>query len=116
MSNKGSVSSLRDEHFKTRSGICLKRAYRPEDIEDIHYSTEIGEPGQFPYTRGIYPEMYRAVGWMKRQPMGFGSSMKEVRRSRCSLICPQITATIRITPYPGIRLEPWDFRWIISRI
>ncbi|MBW1819194.1 MAG: methylmalonyl-CoA mutase [Deltaproteobacteria bacterium] len=64
----------KDQRFKTRSGISLKRAYTPKDIEDIHYSTALGEAGQFPYTRGIYPEMYRAVGWMKRQPMGFGSS------------------------------------------
>ncbi|RLB35134.1 MAG: methylmalonyl-CoA mutase [Deltaproteobacteria bacterium] len=74
MKNKKPVSSLKDERFKTRSGISLKRAYTPKDIEEIHYSKEIGEPGQFPYTRGIYPEMYRSVGWMKRQPMGFGSS------------------------------------------
>lgn len=63
-----------DERFKTRSGISLKRVYKLEEAEEIHHSTELGEPGQFPYTRGLYPEMYRAVGWMKRQPMGFGSS------------------------------------------
>ena len=62
------------KEFKTRSGISLKRVYTPEDVKDISYADEVGEPGQFPYTRGIYPNMYRAVGWMKRQPMGFSSS------------------------------------------
>lgn len=62
------------KEFRTRSGISLKSVYTPEDIKDISYADDVGEPGQFPYTRGIYPNMYRAVGWMKRQPMGFGSS------------------------------------------
>ncbi len=61
------------------------RTHRRVTLEKVkkfsrRYSTEIGEPGQFPYTRGIYPEMYRAVGWMKRQPMGFGSSEQTAER------------------------------------
>jgi methylmalonyl-CoA mutase N-terminal domain/subunit len=64
----------REKGFITRSGITLKTIYGLEDTQDIEYSNEIGDPGQFPYTRGIYPGMYRAVPWMKRQPMGFSSS------------------------------------------
>lgn len=63
-----------DREFSTRSGISLKTVYGPEDIKDVDYSTDIGQPGQFPYTRGIYPKMYRALPWMIRQPMGVGSS------------------------------------------
>jgi methylmalonyl-CoA mutase N-terminal domain/subunit len=73
---KGSKADSNDDEqrFKTRSGISLKRVYTPEDVKNIPYSSDLGEPGQFPYTRGIYPNMYRSVGWMKRQPMGFSSS------------------------------------------
>ncbi len=75
MKRERSVSSNNGgKAFVTRSGITLKRIYGPDDMNGIIYSKEIGEAGQFPYTRGIYPEMYRAVGWMKRQPMGFSSS------------------------------------------
>ncbi|MBW1781506.1 MAG: methylmalonyl-CoA mutase [Deltaproteobacteria bacterium] len=66
--------------FRTRAGIELKRVHTPEDLKDIRYSDSIGEPGLFPYTRGIYPEMYRSLGWMKRQPMGFGSSESTAER------------------------------------
>ena len=64
----------RDDRFQTRSGVSMKRVYTPEDVKEAPYSTEIGEPGRFPYTRGPYPGMYRTAAWMKRQPMGFGSS------------------------------------------
>jgi methylmalonyl-CoA mutase N-terminal domain/subunit len=64
----------RRKGFMTKSGSTLKTVYGPEDTRDITYSEEIGNPGQFPYTRGIYPDMYRAVPWMKRQPIGFSSS------------------------------------------
>lgn len=75
MKREKSISSSNGgKAFITRSGITLKRIYGPEDTNDFDYSKEIGEAGQFPYTRGIYPEMYRAVGWMKRQPLGFSSS------------------------------------------
>jgi len=70
MSEKGK----KDREFATRSGIPLKTVYGPEDINNIDHSRDLGKPGQFPYTRGIYPNMYRALPWMIRQPMGFGSS------------------------------------------
>jgi len=53
MKRERSISSSKVEKaFITRSGINLKRMYGPDDISDIIYSKEIGEPGQFPYTRG----------------------------------------------------------------
>jgi methylmalonyl-CoA mutase N-terminal domain/subunit len=66
--------------FRTRAGIELKGVYTPDDLKDIPYADKIGEPGLFPYTRGIYPDMYRSVPWMKRQPMGFGSSESTAER------------------------------------
>jgi len=69
-----------ERRFITRSGIPLSRVYRPEDISDISYSKDIGEPGEYPFTRGIYPDMYRSFGWMKRQPMGFSSSEHTAER------------------------------------
>lgn len=78
--DKSASLNSREKAFTTRSGITLKKVYGPEDIQDIRHANEIGEPGQFPYTRGLYPEMYRAVGWMKRQPMGFSSSELSAER------------------------------------
>jgi methylmalonyl-CoA mutase N-terminal domain/subunit len=69
-----------EREFTTRSGIPLKVVYGPEDIKGIDFSKDIGIPGEFPYTRGIYPQMYRVYPWMIRQPMGFGSSELTAKR------------------------------------
>jgi methylmalonyl-CoA mutase N-terminal domain/subunit len=50
---------------ETQSGIPVKLVYRPEDAEDLDYARDLADPGQYPYTRGIYPEMYRRRLWIK---------------------------------------------------
>ena len=55
------------------SGIEVKPIYRPEDIKDIDYERDIGDPGEFPYTRGIHKFMYRYRPWTMRQYAGFGT-------------------------------------------
>ncbi|MCD6224201.1 MAG: methylmalonyl-CoA mutase [Deltaproteobacteria bacterium] len=58
---------------KTWSGIDLKEVYTPKDSNPAEYETKIGNPGEFPYTRGIYQNMYRGKLWTRRQPWGFGT-------------------------------------------
>jgi Methylmalonyl-CoA mutase, N-terminal domain/subunit len=57
---------------QTESGIELKVAYSPEDVEDIDYLRDIGFPGEPPYVRGVFPSMYRGKLWTMRQYAGFG--------------------------------------------
>ncbi|MFH1625572.1 MAG: methylmalonyl-CoA mutase family protein, partial [Pseudomonadota bacterium] len=52
-------------NFETQSGIVVKRVYTPEDLGDVSYDRDLGLPGEYPYTRGIYPEMYRKRLWLK---------------------------------------------------
>jgi len=56
--------------------------YAPKDIEGIVYETDLGYPGSFPYTRGVYPSMYRARLWTMRQFAGFGLPEDTNRRFR----------------------------------
>ena len=56
----------------TNSGIPLKSFYSPQDIDNDHYQLNITNPIQYPYTRGIYPDMYRQASWMKAPLCGFG--------------------------------------------
>ena len=58
----------------TDSGIEIKPVYRSEDLEGWDPAAELGEPGSAPYTRGIYPTMYRGKLWTMRQYAGFGSA------------------------------------------
>ena len=52
----------------------IKSVYTPEDVADIDYSKDIGLPGEFPFTRGIHPTMYRGRLWTMRQFSGFGTA------------------------------------------
>ena len=59
-----------------------KAFYRPEDVERLDYDTDLGDPGQHPYTRGIYPEMYRIRLWTMRQYAGYASAEESNQRYR----------------------------------
>jgi methylmalonyl-CoA mutase N-terminal domain/subunit len=62
------------------SGITVKPVYGPEDIEDINFDDDIGQPGGFPFTRGIHPFMYRKRPWTMRQYSGFGTAEETNQR------------------------------------
>lgn len=66
--------------FTTVSGQPIHRLYTPLDVKNPDYQSELGEPGEFPYTRGIYPTMYRGKPWTMRQFAGFGSAEETNRR------------------------------------
>ncbi|EOD01132.1 acyl-CoA mutase large subunit family protein [Caldisalinibacter kiritimatiensis] len=70
----------RKENFKTTSEIEVKRLYTPEDVEDIDYNEELGFPGQYPYTRGVQPTMYRGRLWTMRQYAGFATAEESNKR------------------------------------
>src|SRR5919198_4750558 len=64
--------------IKTDSGLSVKRVYKKNDLEKFNISNE--EPGKFPYTRGLYPNMYRERLWTMRQYSGFGSAEETNKR------------------------------------
>src|SRR5213593_2074542 len=67
------------------SGIPIDAVYRPSNDEPIVYSRDLGEPGQFPFTRGVQPTMYRGRLWTMRQYAGFGTAAESNRRFRLLL-------------------------------
>jgi methylmalonyl-CoA mutase N-terminal domain/subunit len=62
------------ERFDTVSGTPIERLYTPEDTADLDYAIDLGNPGEFPFTRGVYPTMYRGRQWTRRQIAGFGTA------------------------------------------
>ena len=68
-----------DDHDlrRTDSGIEIKPLYTAEDMEDWDPATKLGLPGEAPYTRGIYPTMYRGKHWTMRQYAGFGTASED---------------------------------------
>lgn len=66
--------------FQTSSDIPIDRVYTPLDTEDFDYLQNLGFPGDYPLTRGVYPTMYRARLWTMRQYAGFGTAEQTSQR------------------------------------
>jgi len=66
--------------FNNTSGIEIKRLYTPLDTEQTNYLEDLEFPGQYPFTRGIQPTMYRGQIWSMRQYAGFGTAQESNRR------------------------------------
>ncbi|WP_424945279.1 acyl-CoA mutase large subunit family protein [Caldanaerobacter subterraneus] len=70
----------RKEEFKTSSEIEIKPIYTPEDVKGIDYLEKLGFPGEYPYTRGVQPTMYRGRFWTMRQYAGYGTAEESNKR------------------------------------
>jgi len=64
----------RKETFVTGSDIPVDRAYSPESFDEEQWLGEVGFPGEYPFTRGVQPTMYRGRFWTMRQYAGFGTA------------------------------------------
>jgi methylmalonyl-CoA mutase N-terminal domain/subunit len=73
-------SQERQPRFVTTSGIEVKQLYTPADVADLDYAADLGMPGEYPFTRGIYPTMYRGRLWTMRQYAGYASAGESNRR------------------------------------
>jgi methylmalonyl-CoA mutase N-terminal domain/subunit len=75
-------SPERKARFETTSGIEIKRLYTPADTADLDYCQALDFPGQYPFTRGVQPTMYRGRFWTMRQYAGFGTAEESNKRYR----------------------------------
>ncbi|GAA5158288.1 acyl-CoA mutase large subunit family protein [Ornithinimicrobium tianjinense] len=66
----------------TESGLPMKAVYGPDDLQDFDPATMLGEPGSYPFTRGVYPSMYTGRPWTMRQYAGFGTAAESNARYR----------------------------------
>ncbi len=83
MSNtKTKLSPERKDLFTTLSGLPIDRLYTQDDLSGADPESSIGYPGEFPFTRGIYPTMYRGRFWTMRQYAGFGTAVESNQRYR----------------------------------
>jgi methylmalonyl-CoA mutase N-terminal domain/subunit len=64
----------RRDEFVTVSGEEVQRLYTPLDVADLEYSKDLGMPGEYPFTRGVHPTMYRGRPWTMRMFAGYGTA------------------------------------------
>ncbi|MGB2592334.1 MAG: methylmalonyl-CoA mutase family protein [Candidatus Acidiferrum sp.] len=79
---KTKPAAERKELFTTLSGLPIDRLYTQDDLPGWDPESSLGYPGEFPYTRGIYPTMYRGRFWTMRQYAGFGTAVESNQRYR----------------------------------
>ncbi len=72
----------REKRFQTSSGSEVEALYTPEDFDASQYDESLGYPGEFPFTRGVQPNMYRGRLWSMRQYAGFASAEESNKRYR----------------------------------
>jgi methylmalonyl-CoA mutase N-terminal domain/subunit len=73
LQDQGTAQGAHDRHT-TISGRAVAPVYGPTDTEGLDYARDLGDPGQYPYTRGIHETMYRGRLWTMRQFAGYGSA------------------------------------------
>lgn len=74
--------SAENRVFKTGSGRPVKAVYGPEDLKGWNFDEKVGQPGEYPFTRGVHPEMYRTRTWTRRQVVGLGTAVETNERNR----------------------------------
>jgi methylmalonyl-CoA mutase N-terminal domain/subunit len=79
---KAHSKTERKLRFTNLSGMEIKALYTPQDLTEMNYSKDLGFPGDFPFTRGIYSTLYRGRLWTMRQFSGFGTAEETNKRYR----------------------------------
>ena len=75
-------ANSRQQEYTTLSGLEVKPVYEPGTSSEIDFDRDLGRPGEFPFTRGPYPDMYRGRLWTRRQIAGFGTPQATNERYR----------------------------------
>ncbi len=91
---KSATPSERKESFTTLSGLPIDRLYTEENLANRDPEAALGYPGEFPFTRGIYPTMYRGRFWTMRQYAGFGTAVESNQRYRYLLSKGQVGLSV----------------------
>lgn len=76
----GKARDCEEQVFETRAGIEIKPLYEPADAGDFDVERDLGVPGEYSFTRGPYPGMYRERIWTRRFQVGFGSPQETNKR------------------------------------
>jgi len=104
----GGASRERDVPFETSSGKPVKREYTPADVAGLDYVRDLGFPGDFPFTRGVQPTMYRGRFWTMRQYAGFADAEESNKRYKYLLSQGQTGLSVAFDLPTQIGYDPDD--------
>ena len=96
--------------FRNLSDIEIKRLYTPNDVKQLNYGLDLGFPGQFPFTRGAYPNMFRGQLWTMRQFAGFGTAEQTNNRYKFLIKHGQTGLSVAFSLHTIYGIEATDQR------
>ena len=104
----GNQESAVSDARQSESGFPIEPVYGPDALAAWDAAEQLGEPGQFPFTRGVYPSMYTGRPWTMRQYAGFGTAKESNERYHQLLAAGNDRTVGRLRPaHPdGLRLRP----------
>jgi methylmalonyl-CoA mutase N-terminal domain/subunit len=76
------MTKVRKKRFQTHSGIDIKEVHTEDELRSLNLNQDLGLPGEYPFTRGVHPSMYRSKLWTMRQYAGFGTAEDSNKRYR----------------------------------
>lgn len=94
--------------FTTISNVEVDRLYTSADIADLDYERDLGFPGEYPFTRGVYPTIYRSSTWTRRQVTGFGGGAEFNKRHKFLASQGQAGVSVVICPTTHAGLDSDD--------
>ena len=100
----------RRKSFRNLSDIEIQRLYTPNDIKKLNYELDLGFPGQYPFTRGAYPNMYRGRLWTMRQFAGFGTAEQTNNRYKFLIEHGQTGLSVAFSLHTIYGIEATDQR------
>ena len=106
--NNGNKPGERDVPFETSSGKPVAPLYTPADAQDFDYWSKLGLPGEYPFTRGVQPTMYRGRFWTMRQYAGFSDAEESNRRYKYMLSQGQTGLSVAFDLPTQIGYDPGD--------
>ncbi len=100
----------RQNSFENLSDIEIKRLYTPNDVNQLNYELDLGFSGQFPFTRGAYPNMFRGQLWTMRQFAGFGTAEQTNNRYKFLIDHGQTGLSVAFSLHTIYGIEATDQR------
>ena len=100
----------RKEVFLSNAWQPIRRLYTPLDVKDLDYTRDLGFPGEYPYTRGVVPTMYRGRLWTMRAQTGFGGAEETRERIKALMKAGEIGLSLDFDLPTQLGLDPDDPR------
>ena len=106
----------KDKNVSTTSDIDINNLYTSQSVNNLEYEKDLGNPGDYPFTRGIYKNMYRGRLWTMRQYAGFGTAEETNKKCRGGALAPPTKGESEDSPLHPTKKCSCPIHWAVFKI